>query len=306
MPKNIKAFIKRHKFLYSIAKRLLSLRKINLKTRIKQASNFLRKRSVLKKQLTLPEIKAYFNELMQRDNIKICVQVHLFYLDLVDEIIRNLNYIPFLYHCYISTDTDEKAEIIQSEVKSRCKNAIMVYITKFDNRGRDVAPLIEQMKNNLNQYEYILHIHTKKSIMCNNSGNKWRKHLYKHLLGSIKNVYYVFCQFANNKNLGLLFSETFPDVVPLKWGEDELIGKNNVFEFLGKINVTAALSDVPDFPAGNMFWARTKSIQKIFDSSIATDDFPIEDGQLDLTLAHAIERSWVYIAQSEGYDFEYL
>lgn len=238
------------------------------------------------------------------DESALCVQVHIFYLDLIDEIIKNLNYIPFSFHCYVSTDTDEKIKIIKNKFSKRCKNAKIVYADKFENRGRDVAPFIEQMKNNINKYEFILHIHTKKSFgNLDEHGNNWRKYLYAHLLGSAKNIYSIFNDFMSNEKLGLVFS-IYPPIKPfMLWagGTYNRQGKENVIDFLKKLGIEVALGEKPYFPAGNMFWARTKSIERVFNSNIGQDDFPEEKNQQDLTIAHAIERSWVYIVQDQGY-----
>jgi len=50
-----------------------------------------------------------------------------------------------------------------------------------------------------------------------------------------------------------------------------------------------------------MFWARTKAIKKAFGDNLKFSDFPVENGQLDITLAHFIERSWVYLFKNEKY-----
>ena len=254
------------------------------------------------KRLSTFKNKDIFSELMQSDKIKICVQVHIYYLDIINEIIKNLNRIPFHYHCYISTDTEEKVKIINNKFNRKLKNTFNVM--KFTNQGRDVAPFLEQMRGNINNYEYILHIHTKKSIGGLDFGNAWRKYLFKHLLGSRKNIEHIFLKFLTDANLGIIYS-TFPPVIPyMVWGGDIEQGKKNVHNFLTKIGVEIALDDKPEFPAGNMFWARTKSIKKAFNTNINQSDFPCENQQIDMTLAHAIERSWVYIAKSEGYTSE--
>ena len=60
------------------------------------------------------------------------------------------------------------------------------------------------------------------------------------------------------------------------------------------------------FPVGNMFWAKTTAVKPIFNMHLKQEDFPEELGQLDATIAHAIERSWVYVAQSNGFSSRYV
>ena len=54
------------------------------------------------------------------------------------------------------------------------------------------------------------------------------------------------------------------------------------------------------FPAGNMFWARTAAVKPLFALNLKQSDFPQEAGQEYATLAHQIERAWVYVAQAMG------
>jgi len=249
------------------------------------------------------QIKKINNELLKNDNIKICVQVHVYYIELVDEIIKHLNFIPFPFHCFISTVNSKNIAIIENEF-IKCKNANKVSIENFENRGRDVAPFICQMSNIINNYEYILHIHTKKSLTSDSYGDDWRVYLFNNLLGSTENIYNIFRYFIFKKKIGIIFPETYSPVKPfILWGTDIEQGKKNVFDFIKNTGSELNLCDIPVFPSGNMFWARTKAIRKVFCTGINHNDFPIENNQKDMTLAHAIERSWVYIAQNEGYTY---
>ena len=256
-----------------------------------------------KKLIKQNEIIRINNKLLENNKIKICVQVHIYYKELIDDIIKQLNFIPFPFHCYISTCNRENIPFIENEFKN-CKNAHKVYIEIFENRGRDVAPFICQMKNKLDDYEYILHIHTKKSITSDAYGDDWREYLYNNLLGNTENIYLIFKFFIDNKKIGIIYPKTYPVVEPfMVWGTDNEQGKKNVQDFLKKIGIEINLSDKPVFPSGNMFWARTIAIKKAFEADIAQDDFPPEKNQKDMTLAHAIERSWFYIVKNNGYTY---
>lgn len=63
------------------------------------------------------------------------------------------------------------------------------------------------------------------------------------------------------------------------------------------------IETISDFPAGNMFWARTIVIYQIFEKNI-WKRFPKEKRQIDSTLMHAIERIWPYFVKLNGYYYK--
>lgn len=50
-----------------------------------------------------------------------------------------------------------------------------------------------------------------------------------------------------------------------------------------------------------MFFGKTEAVKQLLGSNYTIYDFPIEEGQIDGTIMHAIERSWLYIAKANGY-----
>ena len=57
------------------------------------------------------------------------------------------------------------------------------------------------------------------------------------------------------------------------------------------------------FPVGNMFWSRTKAIYQIFNEKII-ELSPEENGALDGTILHAIERIWLYLVKLNGFKYK--
>ena len=58
-----------------------------------------------------------------------------------------------------------------------------------------------------------------------------------------------------------------------------------------------------DFPSGDMFWAKISSIYQIFEINI-DDKVPDETGQVDCTIMHGIERSWLYLVKINGFYYQ--
>ncbi len=233
-------------------------------------------------------------------NKKIAVQIHLFYEDLCQEIIRQLNNIPYNFDCFITTDTNTKKNRIEQNFQKYCK-AKHVYIDVTKNCGRDVAPFILQMSQEYKNYDYLCHIHTKKSTSVD-FGDDWRKYLYRNLFGSNQNVRHIFEIFENNPNVGLIYPCIYPVVCQHVLNLD--VNRNPCLLQLKKLKLPVSyINNKWYFPAGTMFWARMDAINTIFQENYTYDDFENETGQLDATPAHAIERIFCNLAKFKGYKY---
>ncbi len=230
----------------------------------------------------------------------IAVQAHVYYTDLLDDIIERINQIRFPYDLYISTDTPQKKAEIQRMLAGRT-NAKAVKVRVFPNKGRDVAPFILQLQPVIHQYEYFCHIHSKKSLQ-GDIGTIWRHYLYENLLGSTGIIDEILYAFETQKKLGLIFPQNLDLLAThLDWGCNRKIAQDLVNRMKMKI-------DLPDseslkFIAGNMLWGRVKAVSQLFDCHLQPEDFPEELGQLDGTIMHAIERLWLILAKENGYDY---
>ena len=233
------------------------------------------------------------------DFSKIAIQVHMFYLDTLEETIFYLNQMPYAFDCYISTDTNEKKKNIEKIFLEKC-NCNKVEVEVFENRGRDVAPFLIQMKDKVDKYKYICHIHSKKT-KTNDHGNEWRKYIFTHLLGNTEYLKRIFRIFESDPTLGILMPETYPVLeLQAEWGGN----KDGVQTLLNQLGIEEKLPKDPVFPVGNMFWARSEAVKKIFEHGFKQSDFPKEAGQVNATIAHQIERAWIYIIKGSGYHYQ--
>ena len=244
------------------------------------------------------------------DHVRIAVQIHLYYTELMEEVIEAINCIPYKFDCYISTDTSVKKAIIEDKFSLLC-NANKVHVEVFDNRGRDVAPFLIQMRDTIDNYDYICHIHTKKTLTTN-WGDDWRKYLYNSLFGSADSVRDILGVLSSDNSVGVIFPETYPELLVVRgsslesymlysWGTDVGKAKKELTKLLSRMELDITLPKNPTFPAGNMFWAKTAAVKNIFKLNLTGTDFPEEKGQEDETFAHIVERHWVYAAEANGY-----
>ena len=234
---------------------------------------------------------------------KIAIQIHIFYEDLIMDIINRTNNIPVKFDLYIT--------VTSPEIKNRLENNIKLYsktnyfeILIVENKGRDVLPFLKQIKTKFKYYKYLCHIHTKKSLIAPDIGNLWRNYLYDNLLGSTSIVSEILYDFENNEKLGFIFPETYYEIIKQFFLLTE--GTKKWMNFLAsKLFSNYQVGELSNFPAGNMFWARMTAISQIFLYDFS-EYFPEEDKQTNDTIMHAIERIWLYLVKFNKFYYKII
>lgn len=226
---------------------------------------------------------------------KIAAVVHIFYPELADEMKNLLLNIPCALDVFISTTSLAKKSTIEKTFADFDKG--VVTIRTFENRGRDIAASFVGFKEIYKNYDVCVHVHSKKSPHAEKRLAGWREHLYKNLLGSPDIVYGILKILANEK-VGAVFPQYFDPIrISINWGKNYLLTKN----FLSGLGIEIDNRHLIEFPAGSMFWFKPKALAPLLDSDLSFNDFPEECGQVDGTLAHAIERAFLFIVEASGF-----
>ena len=234
------------------------------------------------------------------NSAKIAIQAHIFHVDLVEDIIKITNNIPVKFDLYITTNNLYKRRIIKEYMKKNSKaNKYEIKIVK--NKGRDILPLLIQMRNVFYKYKYFCHIHSKKTLQNPNYGYKWRLYLYKNLLGSKETISEILSDFESDGKLGFIFPETFYEAKESALKLDKPL-VNSINYLIKKILGEFKMGNQLDFPAGDMFWARSKAVYQIFQINLENDIFL--EGKGPQTILFAIERIWLYIVKYNGYYYK--
>lgn len=229
--------------------------------------------------------------------LRVAAVVHIFYPELADELKKLLLNIPCAVDVFISTTAPEKKSVIEKVFGDFDKGSVTIKI--FENRGRDIAAAFVGFKEIYNKYDVCVHIHSKKSLHAKSRLAGWRNHLYKNLLGSPEIVGGIL-EILNNKNVGLVFPQYFTPIrISVNWGRNYLVTKN----FLNRLGVEVDNRNLIEFPAGSMFWFKPKALAPLLDSGLTFADFPEERGQIDGTIAHAIERAFLFIVETAGFNW---
>ena len=235
---------------------------------------------------------------------KIAIQAHIFYLDLLKEMVTVCKNMPYKFDVLISI-VDESAAVKVKSAFKKIANVEEVIVRVVPNRGRDVAPFLAGFGDILPEYDFVAHIHSKKSLYTGSEQFNWRKYLFNALLGDKKRIRKIFKAFIDDESVGVIYPRPAPNVpyAAFNWLSNREVGE----QLLTRAGIAPNKTEYFDFPAGTMFWARTQALRKILNLRLTFEDFPPERGQNDGTLAHAFERSVLLATRSEGmtyYEFD--
>lgn len=222
--------------------------------------------------------------------------VHAFYPDAIEAILSRLRHVPAPVDLFLSTDTDAKAAELAAATRDWPG---AVDIRTLPNRGRDIAAKFVGFKDVYARYEIFIHLHAKKSPHGGEPLARWRDYLIDNLIGSPEIAASNLALFDDPK-IGVVFPQHLFEIRGiLNWGYDYDLARG----LMQRLGVEIDRNMVLEFPSGSMFWGRGAALRGLLDLNLAYDDFPEESGQVDGTLAHAIERIVLMAAEARGYEW---
>ena len=231
-----------------------------------------------------------------KSKAKIAVMAHLYYEETWPDIAQALAALKEPFDLLITT-TPSKYEHVSAQVKAQFPNA---EVYEVDNKGRDIRPFMALLPLLLyRQYHAVLKLHSKKSLH-RIDGDLWRQTLIAQLLPQGADLKHMINSLTEYPSLGLIAPEG--NVLNIQ----RYIGSNQ--KWVDKIvhelgESTQWLNQTkPWFAAGTMFWFKPTAVQSLLHCpSILEDAFEVETGQIDGTLAHAIERVLGCATLANGY-----
>lgn len=224
------------------------------------------------------------------------VLLHIYYADLLDEIAAHLSQLTVPFDLLVSIGPNAEAELRQDILRKWPQAEVQT----FENRGRDIRPFIQQLPLLISRgYQCVLKLHTKKSPH-REDGAAWRQAVYGSLTGGPDMAQAMYRIFSRYPTLGMVG----PSQCVINHNRNQGLNRswlNTLFEenYIAK---TWADLTYPYFAAGSMFWFRPLALRSLLESpSVALDRFEPEAGQVDSTLAHALERFMACLLYYRGY-----
>ncbi|GAA2726104.1 rhamnan synthesis F family protein [Cellulomonas aerilata] len=233
---------------------------------------------------------------------RVAVIAHIYYPEMVDEIMGYLRNIPVPYHLYVTTSDQGRREDIEARLARHDVARVEVRVSG-SNRGRDMSAFLIACRDVLlsDEYDLVCKVHSKKSPQDGyNAAMLFKHHLFDNLLGSRGYVTRVLQMFAEQPTLGAVF----PPVVNIGYptlGHAWFTNREPALAWAKRLGIQTVFDrSTPVAPLGSMFWFRPQAVRKLAEYPFRYEDYPEEGGYGDGGLPHVQERLLGYAAMSEG------
>lgn len=224
-----------------------------------------------------------------------CAVIHAWYPEVLGEIFDRLAASRLDWRVIVTTTPDKSDAVRQAMVHAGIDGEVVT----GENRGRDILPFLRLGDRLLDEgVQVVLKLHTKRSVH-REDGEAWRRELLDGLLAP-QRARKVLDAFAGTESLGLVAANGHVQPLHYYWGAN----RRNVEYLAARLGLPPPEVESDTFVAGSMFWVRPQALRPLFDAHLGMDEFEAEAGQVDGTLAHAVERIFLLAARYAGYRTE--
>ena len=238
--------------------------------------------------------------------MKVAVCVHLYHIDMLDQIRNYLNNIQFEYDLYFSLTKNYPQSFLHNLKKINPKTEIVF----VKNIGMDIGGFLQVYKQMNKSYDLILKIHTKKGLGSDqvpslhlkrhglesaaHRGQKWFDGLMRGVLNSSTHVDDVIKTFQENPKCGMIGA---------KFNTNFEINRNHINQVSQILNRPINYNG-HKFVGGTIFWVRNDIFRKYFTDDVIDKILQLSpEGYVhEPSINHAMERifgSLVYMENQE-------
>lgn len=223
--------------------------------------------------------------------IRAAVVAHVYYPDLLDEVLAAWRCCPDGTALHITVPPDRVGELDARLPPDH------VFVHTYANRGRDIAPFLSLLASGvLDRYDAALKLHTKRSPHLL-TGTHRRRLLFAALAGNPGNVAHVLAHFRD-RTVGIVGWGLAHRTHPRHWGRNEAPTR----ALVARMRTSALESPMTlSYFEGSMFWFRPAALAPISALALAPTDFQAEPMPADGDLAHAVERAFNATARIAGF-----
>lgn len=238
----------------------------------------------------LRSLAARFGRQAPQPGISTAIVAHLYYLDLLPEILDCRANLPDATVLHLTVPTDRVAQ-----ARQLVQGIPAVIVHSCENRGRDIAPFISLLNaGTFESYGAVLKLHTKRSPHLLD-GEVRRKLLFTRLAGERNATSRMLAAFEDPL-VGIVGWEAcYRQAAPYWMGNETRV--RAIATQMGAAEDAVRLG----FFEGSMFWFRPAALVRLRALQLTATDFEPEARQLDGTLHHALERCFTIAAWADGF-----
>ena len=233
---------------------------------------------------------------------KILAVAHIFYADMAEEILQRLSVLPKGYYLVATTSNEENQAQIRAVMERYGVEGEVRVVAS--NRGRDIGAFLVDCNDVLSsdKWDIVVKIHSKKSVQDDyNAAQLFKTHLYDNLLNSRAHVANILAEFAAHPALGMVLAP-LPHMGYPTMGHAWFTNREPAQAVAKRLGINVPFDkDMPLATYGSMFIARPQALTKLVNAGFKPENFPVEGGYKDGSLAHVLERLMAYAALSEGF-----
>jgi len=238
-------------------------------------------------------------EITDATDSKIAIHIHLYYTDHAELFGSLLLKQTFKFDLLLSTSTKADAIFLENYFGRLLKPGQRLLVRETPNMGRDIAPFLLGFKDVLYTYDFVCHLHSKRSPHAG-FGRPWLSWTLANLFGHPSAAVACITYLAKNPRCGILFPDNYFEVKRYAtWGGNEArlraLAEQWDIDFL-------AFPEFANFPAGSMAWFRTSLLKCLVPDHFTLEQFEAEGGEVEGTMAHVLERAIPLFASAKGWD----
>ena len=235
---------------------------------------------------------------------RIAALLHIFYVEMTDEMLDLVDALPGTYDLYITTPDPQKGADIAALIERRPRAGRKVDVRIVDNAGRDQSAFLIGCRDVILEggYDLVVKLHSKKTPQDgHNVGRHFKAQQFGNLLPSAGYAANVLAMFQKEPGLGLVYPPMIHVGYPTM-GRGWWSNKPGFEEYCRALGIHVPLDEIsPLAPYGSMYIARPEALRLLVEHPWAYEDFGGAEAYRDGGLAHILERMPSYAAGELGY-----
>lgn len=232
-------------------------------------------------------------------DITLGVFLHVHFEEFIDDFAARLQEFPARSEFFMTATSGVAAKKLKAVLESEQRPW---EIRVVPNRGRNFGPLLVEYGKKMTEFEFILHLHSKKSSHAGKILNtEWADLIFQRLM-SATYLRGALSFMVENPKVGLIYRDLAGRFrkVNSYWGANRGPLTQSDFYKSSKAHLNWKLPVA--YPIGGMFLARTQSLRQLLEFEWKYEMFPEEKGQLDGTLQHSVERYVGFLATFNNFE----